>query len=336
MNQDFSPQLLPDPDQGWWPLAFSRQLGRRPLDVVFAGQPLVLFRPGPGQLAVLPDICPHRHAPLSQGRVTSAGLKCPYHGWCFNARGQCTRIPGSQACSKGSLLQPWLCQEREGVIWVSRLGGMAIPGLECEIGDSFWIGARARTDLLNGAENFLEAYHTHFVHVGWIRRDARRQKVEASLKRLEDGLEVEYRGESGQDGWISRLLEPKRSRSFGRFLWPNLAQIEYRDSRDRLSFLASAWLTPVTESEMQVFIRITTRRGWTPAWLKQRLLRCLFHPILQQDLRILAQVSHNRSRFHPPPPPLDVDHDLMGPALRQLLETRQLSNIQEKHRTLWV
>ncbi|XP_065866684.1 pheophorbide a oxygenase, chloroplastic [Euphorbia lathyris] len=46
------------------------------------------------------DKCPHRLAPLSEGRIDENGhLQCSYHGWSFNGCGSCTRIP--QASSEG-------------------------------------------------------------------------------------------------------------------------------------------------------------------------------------------------------------------------------------------
>lgn len=41
------------------------------------------------------DACPHRLAPLSQGRVDEATgcLECPYHGWQFDAGGNLTALP---------------------------------------------------------------------------------------------------------------------------------------------------------------------------------------------------------------------------------------------------
>ncbi|KAL5832377.1 hypothetical protein ACOSQ4_017731 [Xanthoceras sorbifolium] len=43
---------------------------------------------------VFDDTCPHRLAPLSQGRIDQWGrLQCVYHGWCFNGSGHCKFIP---------------------------------------------------------------------------------------------------------------------------------------------------------------------------------------------------------------------------------------------------
>lgn len=43
---------------------------------------------------VFDDKCPHRLAPLSEGRIDQWGrLQCVYHGWCFNGSGDCKFIP---------------------------------------------------------------------------------------------------------------------------------------------------------------------------------------------------------------------------------------------------
>ncbi|KAF6155197.1 hypothetical protein GIB67_019723 [Kingdonia uniflora] len=47
-----------------------------------------------GEWQVFEDKCPHRLAPLSEGRIDQWGrLQCVYHGWCFNGAGDCKFIP---------------------------------------------------------------------------------------------------------------------------------------------------------------------------------------------------------------------------------------------------
>ncbi|KAJ8601059.1 hypothetical protein CTAYLR_004490 [Chrysophaeum taylorii] len=47
-----------------------------------------------GRWSVLVDTCPHKLAPLSQGRVTEDGcVECPYHGWQFDADGKTAKVP---------------------------------------------------------------------------------------------------------------------------------------------------------------------------------------------------------------------------------------------------
>ncbi|KAK3244991.1 hypothetical protein CYMTET_45420 [Cymbomonas tetramitiformis] len=49
---------------------------------------------GPGCWRAFRDLCPHRLAPLSEGRINEEGdLECPYHGWSFDGCGTCVSIP---------------------------------------------------------------------------------------------------------------------------------------------------------------------------------------------------------------------------------------------------
>ncbi|VAI83219.1 unnamed protein product [Triticum turgidum subsp. durum] len=53
---------------------------------------------GAGEWGVFDDACPHRLAPLSEGRIDDKGrLQCVYHGWCFDGRGACKFIPQAPA-----------------------------------------------------------------------------------------------------------------------------------------------------------------------------------------------------------------------------------------------
>lgn len=71
-----------------------------PTRVEVAGAKYVVWHTGgkiddASQWAVASDACPHRSAPLSQGRIDpiTKCIECPYHGWQFNTLGKCSRIP---------------------------------------------------------------------------------------------------------------------------------------------------------------------------------------------------------------------------------------------------
>ena len=69
-----------------------------PVAIEVAGEKLVAWKsPITSEWSVMHDECPHRLAPLSQGRVDplTGCIECPYHGQQFDASGACTRIPQS-------------------------------------------------------------------------------------------------------------------------------------------------------------------------------------------------------------------------------------------------
>ncbi|MCP5359508.1 MAG: Rieske 2Fe-2S domain-containing protein [Sinobacteraceae bacterium] len=105
----------------WYPVARSQDLGRTPLKVRILAHDLVAFRDQAGHAAVLSDTCAHRGASLSAGKCKEDGtVQCPYHGWRFDTRGVCTRIP-----SIGSKTRPpprarvdaYPVEERYGIVF---------------------------------------------------------------------------------------------------------------------------------------------------------------------------------------------------------------------------
>lgn len=81
------------------------------------GIPMVAFRTESGTLAVLDNRCPHRFAPLSEGKREGDLIECPYHGLVFNSAGQCVRNPHGAATSTLAVASfPVL--ERYKAVWV--------------------------------------------------------------------------------------------------------------------------------------------------------------------------------------------------------------------------
>jgi len=79
----------------WYVAATSADITDQPYNMQMLGQKFVLFRDSAGAAHCLSDICIHRGAGLSLGKVVNDCIECPYHGWQFNGSGTCTRIPSA-------------------------------------------------------------------------------------------------------------------------------------------------------------------------------------------------------------------------------------------------
>jgi phenylpropionate dioxygenase-like ring-hydroxylating dioxygenase large terminal subunit len=84
----------------WYFAALSREVrpgALRRQDIL--GEPVLIGRTRSGKAFALRDVCPHRAAPLSAGRMVAFGsegeaVECPYHGWRFRAAdGVCSSVP---------------------------------------------------------------------------------------------------------------------------------------------------------------------------------------------------------------------------------------------------
>ncbi|KAH7299823.1 hypothetical protein KP509_24G031300 [Ceratopteris richardii] len=85
----------------WYPVSLIEDLDPSlPTPFQLLGIELVLWCDREGNWKAFSDKCPHRLAPLSEGRIDENGwLQCPYHGWSFKPDGSCGVIP--QAKSDG-------------------------------------------------------------------------------------------------------------------------------------------------------------------------------------------------------------------------------------------
>ncbi len=318
----------------WWPLAPLAELDTsQPIARTLHGIPLVLFRDAEGKPAALHDRCPHRHAPLSDGKVHQGRVVCPFHGWRFSANGCCTDVPGMNfEAGRTPVVPTFAARAAYGLVWVCAEPGddtpePVAPAVVEEV-DVFFMTDTVQCEIDEGAENFLDGFHTHFVHAGWIRRDSKRQTVNAEVRRLANGVEARYSNESLQSGLVSRIFEGSRTESFGRFYLPAIAEIEYRGNCG-LNLLITAWLTPESKGSLRFHARVATRQGITPAWLKKVFLCWSFGIIFRQDKAILEQTRANIRRFEgmgPTPSILNTELDLLGPSIRRLLAGGELDD----------
>lgn len=114
--------------QQWYPLTPIEDLDpTRPTPVTLLGQRLVIWKsPAIEQYCVFLDQCPHRLAPLSEGRVDekTGQLMCSYHGWKFNTTGECTHIPQAENPDLIAKQRDNFCavklpsQQANGLLWV--------------------------------------------------------------------------------------------------------------------------------------------------------------------------------------------------------------------------
>jgi phenylpropionate dioxygenase-like ring-hydroxylating dioxygenase large terminal subunit len=158
----------------WYVAAWSHDLGRdAPLGVSIVGEPMVLWRSGrDGRAVAFDDRCPHRHAPLSLGRIEGDDLRCMYHGLRFAPDGRCVELPGSGQAPARLCARAFPVVERWGWVWVwpgdpARADESLVPeafGLD----DPDWVyrsGAldyEADYELLN--DNLCDLSHLDFVH----------------------------------------------------------------------------------------------------------------------------------------------------------------------------
>src|SRR5439155_3902227 len=117
----------------WHPVAASSQLpgpGTRPVRVL--GEDLVLYRDRQGRTGLVQPHCAHRRAGLMFGIPDERGLRCTYHGWLYDATGQCLEQPyekfigGNNEFCDRIRIQAYPTEELGGLIF-AYLGPEPVP-----------------------------------------------------------------------------------------------------------------------------------------------------------------------------------------------------------------
>ena len=158
----------------WQPAALVDELqGARPVrPVKLLGENLVLFRDEDGRYGLIDRHCAHRGADLAFGRLENGGLRCAFHGWLFDASGQCLETPaepaGSQLC-KGIKQRAYPVVEKSGILWAYLGEGEppAFPEIDCFVAPdshTFAFKGHINCNWLQALEVGIDPSHASYLH----------------------------------------------------------------------------------------------------------------------------------------------------------------------------
>jgi phthalate 4,5-dioxygenase len=158
----------------WQPVALVDELaGPRPVKPVrLMGQDFVLLRDEAGALGMMDRDCPHRGADLAYGRLENGGLRCPFHGWLFDVKGNCLETPaepeGSKLCSRIKQ-RSYPVVERSGVIFAYIGSGEppAFPDFDCFVAPdshTFAFKGLFECNWLQALEVGIDPAHASYLH----------------------------------------------------------------------------------------------------------------------------------------------------------------------------
>jgi phenylpropionate dioxygenase-like ring-hydroxylating dioxygenase large terminal subunit len=158
----------------WQPAALVEELsGPRPLKAIkLLGEDFVLFRDETGRYGLMDRDCPHRGADLAFGRLEDGGLRCAFHGWLFDATGQCLQTPaepdGSTFCER-IRQRAYPVVERSGILFAYLGDGEAppLPGFDCLVAPepyTFAFKGLIECNWLQALEVGIDPAHASFLH----------------------------------------------------------------------------------------------------------------------------------------------------------------------------
>ena len=278
---------------------------------MLCGEPVLIGRGMEGGIFALRDICPHRAAPLSAGRIREGTVECPYHGWRFKPDGVCAHIPS--VLQEGDIdvarikVRSYPAKEQDGLIWVyfaadaksDAAPSLDPPRIPIGAGDGRAVPRFVESQMFpcevdHAVVGLMDPAHGPFVHTAWWWRS--RRSIQHKAKAF---------APSPFGFTMTRHLPSRNSRGYRLlggapdteiiFRLPSIRIEQIRAGRHRVGSLTA--ITPVDDRTTEINHCIY----WTPRWfgIVKPVLRHYVRAFLHQDREIMERQQQGL-RFDPP------------------------------------
>ncbi|WP_069789909.1 Rieske 2Fe-2S domain-containing protein [Cyanobacterium sp. IPPAS B-1200] len=248
----------------WYPVFFVEDLDKnRPNSFTLLEEDIVIWwEEKTSQWRVFADKCPHRLAPLTEGRINEEGLlECPYHGWAFSGEGDCEVIPqqkenqqaqkSSRACAKA-----YSCKIEQDLLFVyagnpNNADKTPIPIVDpLEEDKDKWLVLNTFRDIPYSAltllENVLDSSHIPYTHHGSVGDRTNVSTVE---------LEIISSNRQGFKGvWQEGPRKGKLGTQYTTFVAPNLMWHDLT-SKQFGRTMTVVYATPISKGKCRLFAR---------------------------------------------------------------------------------
>ena len=262
----------------WMPIAGMSEFDERATKPVrLLGEDLVLYKDLSGNFGLVARHCPHRRADMSHGIAEKNGLRCSYHGWAFDASGQCIEQPFEDTAFaerniRSSIRTPsYPVALKGGLVW-AYLGPQPAPCLpdwepfSRPNGFTQIVISEIPCNWFQCQENSIDPVHFEWMHENWGKRLREGDNVSYAPRHLKlDFDEFEY-------GFVYKRVREGGSEShpfwtIGRVaLWPNCFflgdHFEWRVPMDDENTLSVTWKITHLPRDREPYVQTSI-----PTWI---------------------------------------------------------------------
>jgi phenylpropionate dioxygenase-like ring-hydroxylating dioxygenase large terminal subunit len=296
----------------WYPVAWSRKVGRKPRAVRVLGDKIMLIRDG-GEVRALHDRCPHRGVPLSHEMSSQefpGTWSCCYHGWTFDLEtgvlvAAITDGPESPICGKVTV-RTYPVVEARGLVWLWLGDGPARP-FEDDVPEELLDPAAVVVGRITvrdgnwrfGAENGFDDGHAKWLHRNALWTKRVKMPVWSEMKVIRDGPWITRRkdkmhysasfpglGDFPKKKWYRRREGNKTKVSLR---LPGTLRVKYEEWSH-----FEWWVAASAENHTYVQLAVMNQGKWRNR--KFRLYywtwaRWVFHGLFNDEDRLMVEVT---------------------------------------------
>jgi phenylpropionate dioxygenase-like ring-hydroxylating dioxygenase large terminal subunit len=293
----------------WYVVMSSKELKKGQLiGVTRFGEKLAIWRDKDGKVHCISDICCHRGASISHGKLLNNGerVMCPFHGFEYDSTGRVKIIPANGRTApvpENFIVKSYPTYELADFIWIwyGDKEPTHNPSYFDDIDDS--LAYTEFSEVWNvhysrAIENQLDPIHVPFVHYNTIGRGNRTVADGPVVRWINDTMFYFYVFNRVEDGIPARKPEEMKisemSSVYLEFKFPNIWQ-NHIDEKLRVT----AAFVPVDEEHTRIYIRFYV--GFTRIRFIDKLISILGTPfnkkVLHQDRAVVETQIPKKSEL---------------------------------------
>lgn len=252
----------------------------KPKKIIIKDTPISIWKDEDNQYAGISDICPHRGASLSKGRIdkNTNCIVCPYHTFKFNKKGRLVQTPGKESTRKNDhfnlktdvahfkvkCVNDWVYMNSEPIYELNYGINYSDETIwtEPEAYDnsfrSVQLKKKFNIDARTVTENSLDILHISEVHSFGNRK--RPLPINEIYERIDEGhYKVMYEYVSGEDSMAAKVFKVKKLIVENEYILPHytIARVKFGDFTNTI--VTSA--LPLTENSTMLYVK-AYRNNW--------------------------------------------------------------------------
>lgn len=313
----------------WYVAGWSKDVAEEPVKVRMLGHDFVLFRDEDGAAHCLSNTCVHRGGSLSQGKVMKNCIQCPYHGWQFDADGECQKVPSLGPGGKPpprAQVDAYPTVERYGLIFAflgdlpedERPPIMDIAEWEQEGWRSTGLDYEWRANYERSIENGLDPAHNEFVHpthgFSGANEDYKVPDFEPEEHEWGFSFMMKFRSSAGKDKDSMKMRRGEGTTEAG------TGHVGPAQMWTHIHFTPTNWMhqyiyeTPVSESHTKIYL-LNLRNGMLEPELDERMS--------QRNLMVAEQDRVVIEELEPKLTPSSLAREILVPADKVIVRYRE-------------
>lgn len=251
-----------------------------------------------GKYNCLDDVCSHKGASLSGGKIHNNCAVCPYHGYEFNSNGTLVKVPGLNFHSSPIYdVSKYSIIEKNGWVYLNTMQtNISNPEMQINIFEEEEFAKNFSVVHLNMdfncysrilSENSLDVMHIGFVHT-FGNKEHPAPTYENPPKLVSPyHYKTSYEYEAGKDSMVKKVFNINTLKIENEFILPHttVARVIFGDYVSTVITFA----LPLSENKSRLFVK-TYRNFWNND-MGDVLTRNLMHNTMLQDKVVVENID---------------------------------------------